>query len=89
MFLMTQLATKISMKAANGILIRITARSGIRGMLRRTGRLTATATGFGFRLGDGLGWMMHLGALRLSTTAAGLLRVADGVGCLRLRVLLM
>src|ERR1039458_1365510 len=44
------------------------------------GRLTAMVTGRGSNLGDGLGWMMLPGDLRLPTMDAGSIGTAAGAG---------
>src|SRR5216683_804388 len=64
-------ATKTSMTTAVGARCRNTARFGFHTPPSLVGRLTAMATGFGFRPGAGLGWTMLPGVLLHSITAAG------------------
>src|ERR1041384_3272828 len=81
-FRATSPAMMTSMITALGARNRSTGMCGIPTMLARTGLLIATAAGTGSLLGDGLGWAMSLGVLRLTTTAAGHLSVAGGAGAL-------
>src|SRR5690242_19635346 len=82
MFRATSLAMTISMTMALGAKSRSTGMCGIPMMSALIGRLTVTVTGIGSPLGDGPGWAMSLGALRLTTMAAGHLSEAVGVGAL-------
>src|ERR1041384_5844221 len=68
------------MITALGARNRSTGMCGIPTMSAQTGRLTATVTGTGSARGAGPGWAMSLGVLRLTTTAAGHISEADGVG---------
>src|ERR1035438_937260 len=65
---------------ASGKPIPCMARSGYPLRCKRAGRPTATVIGRGSNLGDGLGWMMLPGDLRLPTMDAGSIGTADGAG---------
>src|SRR5919109_678538 len=73
-------AMTTSMIMALGVNSRGTGMFGIPTTSARTGRLIATDTGTGSILGDGPGWAMSLGVLRLTTTAAGRSSAGGGVG---------
>lgn len=64
------LDSKISMRTAIGSLLRNTAMSGTPELTRAGLRIT-TDIGHGLILGDGLGWTMRAGDMRLSTMGDG------------------
>src|ERR1035437_1714140 len=65
---------------ASGKRLPCMARSGYPLRCKRAGHPTATVIGHGSNLGDGLGWMMLPGDLRLSTMDAGSTGTAVGAG---------
>src|SRR5579864_5537407 len=75
------LATRISTSTASGRMSPGMDRSGAPAESQRTGHPIMTATGLGWRLGVGLGWMTHRGVTLPPTMAAGLLSVVVGDGC--------
>ena len=68
------------MPMATGCPTRVTERSGCRARCRSAGRLTATAAGAGYSRGAGPGSTPHPGAMRPSTTDAGLSSATAGAG---------
>src|SRR6516164_1900099 len=76
----TRSATATSTTMALGNRNPPTAMFGFRTTFRRTGLLIATATGPTSGLGAGLGLTTLLGVLLLSTTVAGIISAATGVG---------
>src|SRR5206468_7838130 len=81
MFPTMLLAMKIWTNMAVGTPCRSTAQFGFLAPRLPVGHLIVTATGSGFRLGAGLGWMTHLGASPRSTTVDGLRLAVCGVWC--------